>query len=69
MENQVENNNIAIPASKAKGIIVLVAVVFCALISFVCNGSFLSIIGGAVFGLILSVFFNSVIYPQKPHDR
>ena len=69
MENQIEKDCTSIPASKAKSIIILVAIVFAALISYVCNGTFLSIIGGAVFGLILASFFNSVIYPQKNHDR
>ncbi|MGE8242772.1 hypothetical protein D3C81_632960 [compost metagenome] len=69
MENQINNNCTTIDAGKAKGIILLVAVVFGALIGFAANETFLSIIGGAVIGLIIAAFFNSVIYPQKPSDR
>lgn len=53
----------------AKGLILLIGTVFGAIISFAVNGTFLSIIGGLVFGLILAVFFNTVLLPQKPHDR
>lgn len=66
MENQVENNACA---PNPKGLIVLIGVIFGALISFTANETFLSIIGGAVVGLVIAVFFNSYLYAQKPHDR
>ena len=69
MENQIDNSCTTIDAGKAKGIILLVAVVFGALIGFTANEAFLSIFGGAAVGLIIAAIFNSVIYPQKPSDR
>lgn len=66
MENQVENNTCA---PSPKGLIVLIGVIFGALISFTANETFLSIIGGAVIGLIIAAFFNSFLYAQTPHDR
>lgn len=65
MENQV---NDAQPIN-AKGLILLIGTIFGALISFASNGTFLSIIGGLVVGLIFAIFFNSVLLPQKTHDR
>lgn len=65
----MDNNCSTIDAGQAKGIILLVAVVFGALIGFTANETFLSIIGGAVIGLIAAVIFNSIIYPHKPSDR
>lgn len=66
MENQVENGSCTF---NPKSLIVLIGVVFAALIAFTACGSALSVIGGAIVGLIIGIFFNSVIYPQKTHDR
>lgn len=66
MENQIENSSCA---PSAKSLIVLIGIVFGALIAFTANETFMSIIAGAVIGLIVAIFFNSVIYPQKTHDR
>lgn len=66
MENQIENNSCT---PNAKSLIVLIAIVFSALIAFTASGSFTSIVIGAIVGLIIGIFFNSVIYPQKTHDR
>ncbi|MBL1409558.1 hypothetical protein [Sphingobacterium faecale] len=65
MENQV---NDAQPIN-AKGLILLIGSVFGALTAFASCGSFSSIIGGLIGGLIFAIFFNSVLLPQKPHDR
>ena len=51
MENQVENSACA---PNPKGLIVLIGVIFGALISFTANETFLSIIGGAVVGLVIA---------------
>lgn len=66
MENQVENNACT---PSPKGLIVLIGVIFGALISFTANETFLSIIVGAVIGLIIAAFFNSFLYAQNPNDR
>lgn len=65
MENQINESK---PVN-VKGLVLLIGVVFGAFVSYAANGTFASIIGGLVGGLILAVFFNSVILPQKPHDR
>lgn len=65
MENQV---NDAQPIN-VKGLILLIGTVFGALIAFASCGTFLSVIGGLIGGLIFAVFFNSVLLPQKTHDR
>lgn len=52
-----------------KGTILLVGAVLGALIAFAACSTFLSIIGGAVGGLIVAAFFNSVILPFKASDR
>jgi uncharacterized membrane protein YgaE (UPF0421/DUF939 family) len=65
MENQVTETK----SLNVKGLILLIGVIFGALISFAANDTFLSIIGGAVVGLIIAILFNSYILPQKPHDR
>ncbi|AIM35345.1 hypothetical protein ACFX5U_22000 [Sphingobacterium sp. SG20118] len=66
MENQVENNTCA---PSPKGLIVLIGVIFGALISFTANETFLSIIGGAVVGLVIAILFNNFFYAQRPSDR
>lgn len=65
MENQVNDTQ----PLNAKGLILLIGTVFGALIAFASCGSFLSIIGGLVGGLIFATFFISVLLPQKTHDR
>ncbi|MCI0921554.1 hypothetical protein [Sphingobacterium rhinopitheci] len=65
MENQLKETE----SLNVKGIILLVAAVFSALIASVACGTFLSIIGGAVVGLVFAVFFNSVLLPQRESDR
>ncbi|TJZ62103.1 hypothetical protein FAZ15_06225 [Sphingobacterium olei] len=65
MENQVTETK----SLNVKSLILLIGVIFGALISFAANDTFLSIIGGAVVGLIIAILFNSYILPQKPHDR
>lgn len=52
-----------------KNIILLVGAILAALISFAASGTFLSIIGGAIVGLIVAAFFNGVILPYKSSDR
>lgn len=65
MENQATETK----SLNVKSVILLIGVIFGALISFAANETFLSIIGGAVIGLIIAILFNSYILPQKPHDR
>lgn len=65
MENQV---NDAQPLN-VKGLILLIGTVFGALTAFASCGSFLSLIGGLVGGLVFAIFFISVLLPQKTHDR
>ncbi|GGH10033.1 hypothetical protein FAZ19_01510 [Sphingobacterium alkalisoli] len=65
MENQVTESK----SLNVKSVILLIGVLFGALISFAANETFLSIIGGAVVGLVIAILFNSYILPQKPHDR
>ncbi|MBE8721633.1 hypothetical protein [Sphingobacterium pedocola] len=65
MENQVTETK----SLNAKSLILVIGTIFGALISFAANGTFLSIIGGAVVGLVIAILFNSYILPQKPHDR
>lgn len=65
MENQVENNE----NLNVKGIILLLGTIFGGLISIIASGTFLGFISGVVIGLILAIFFVSVILPFKPHDR
>lgn len=65
MENQV---NDAQPLN-VKGLILLIGTVLGAITSFAINGTFLSIIAGLVGGLVFAIFFNTVLLPQKPHDR
>ncbi|WP_140937065.1 hypothetical protein [Sphingobacterium lumbrici] len=65
MENQATETK----SLNVKSVILLIGVIFGALISFAANETFLSIIGGAVVGLIIAILFNSYILPQKPHDR
>lgn len=65
MENQV---NDAQPLN-VKGLILLIGTVLGAITSFAINGTFLSIIAGLLGGLVFAIFFNTVLLPQKPHDR
>jgi len=65
MENQVKEKD----CFSVNAIILLVAAVFSALIASVACGSFLSIIGGVVIGLIIATFFINVLLPQKESDR
>ena len=65
MENQV---NDAQPLN-VKGLILLIGTVLGAITAYAVCGTFLGIIGGLVGGLIFAIFFNTVLLPQKPHDR
>ncbi|WP_164109812.1 MULTISPECIES: hypothetical protein [Sphingobacterium] len=65
MENQVND----VQPLNVKGLILLIGSVLGALTAFASCGSFLSLIGGLVGGFIFAVFFNTVLLPQKPHDR
>lgn len=65
MENQL---NDAQPLN-VKGLILLIGTVLGAITAFAANGTLLSIIGGLVGGLVFAIFFNTVILPQKTHDR
>lgn len=65
MENQLNDS----APLNVKGIILLVAVVFSALIASVACGTLLSIIGGVVVGLVFAIFFISVLLPQRESDR
>jgi hypothetical protein len=64
MENQVNDQPLNV-----KGLILLIGTIFGALISFAACGSFLSLIGGLVGGLIVATIFISVILPHKESDR
>ena len=64
MENQVNDQPLNV-----KGLILLIGTIFGALISFATCGSFLSLIGGLVGGLIIATIFISVILPHKESDR
>ena len=64
MENQVNDQPLNV-----KGLILLIGTIFGALISFAACGSFLSLIGGLVGGLIVATSFISVIRPHKESDR
>ena len=64
MENQVNDQPLNV-----KGLILLIGTIFGALIAFAACGSFLSIIGGVVGGLIASTVFISIILPHKESDR
>ncbi|MCA5006676.1 hypothetical protein [Sphingobacterium bovistauri] len=64
MENQVNDQPLNV-----KGLILLIGTVFGALIAFAQCGSFLSIIGGLVGGLIAATVFVSVLLPYKESDR
>ncbi|MFZ4862381.1 hypothetical protein ACL9RF_09360 [Sphingobacterium sp. Mn56C] len=65
MANQVNESQ----EINAKGLIILIGTIFGAIISFAVKGTFLSIVGGLVGGLILAIFFVNVLLPQKSHDR
>lgn len=65
MENQLKETE----PLNVKGIILLVAAVFSGLIASIACGTFLSIIGGVVVGLIFAIFFISVLLPQRESDR
>ena len=65
MENQVNEAN----SLNVKGLILLIGTIFGAVIAFALCGSFLSIVGGLVGGLLFAVFFNTFLLPQRPHDR
>lgn len=65
MKNQINESE----PLNVNGIILLVAVVFSGLIASVACGTFLSIIGGAVVGLIIAIFFINVLLPQRESDR
>jgi len=65
MENQLNETQ----PLNVKGLILLIGTVFGALIAFAVCGSFLSIIGGLIGGLLFAVFFNTFLLPQKTHDR
>lgn len=52
-----------------KNATLLIGTILGALISFAANGTFLSIIGGVIGGLIFAAIFNSVILPYKSSDR
>lgn len=64
MENQVNEQPL-----NAKGLILLIGTIFGALISFAACGSFLSIIGGLIGGVIIASIFVSVVLPHKASDR
>lgn len=64
MENQVNEQPL-----NAKCLILSIGTIFGALTAFAICGSFLSIIGGLVGGLLFSAFFISYILPQKESDR
>jgi len=64
MENQVNEQPLNV-----KGLILLIGTIFGALIAFATCGSFLSIIGGLVGGLIAATVFISLILPHKESDR
>ena len=64
MENQVNEQPLNV-----KGLILLIGTIFGALIGYAACGSFLSIIGGLVVGLIAAIGFISVILPYKESDR
>lgn len=65
MENQVNESQ----PLNVKGLILLIGTIFGAIISYATCGSFLSIIGGLVGGLIMSVIFINVFLPHKESDR
>lgn len=70
MENQLDNNtDTTISSNQAKGIILIVGLIFGALIAFAACGSFWSLFAGAFVGFIFAVFFTSVLYRQNPSDR
>ena len=64
MGNQVNEQPLNV-----KGLILLIGTIFVALISFAVCGSFLSIVGGLVGGLIVATIFINVILPYKSSDR
>ncbi|GAA4513619.1 MULTISPECIES: hypothetical protein [Sphingobacterium] len=64
MENQVNEQPLNV-----KGLILLIGTILGALIAFASCGSFLSIIGGLIGGLIFAVFFITVLLPYKESDR
>lgn len=64
MENQVNEQPLNV-----KGLILLIGTIFGALISFAKAGTFLSIVGGLVGGLIVATIFISLFLPHKESDR
>lgn len=64
MENQVNEQPLNV-----KGLILLIGTVFTALTSYAANGTYLSIIGGLVLGLIAATVFISLFLPHKESDR
>lgn len=65
MENQINETK----PLNAKGLILVIGVVFGALISFAANGTPLSILTGLIGGLVLAIIFNTFLLPHKSHDR
>ncbi len=64
MENQLNDQPLNV-----KGLILLIGTIFGALTAFASCGTFLSLIGGLIGGLIVASLFNTVILPYKESDR